>query len=799
MGRRFGLPARRRTWLTTLRLEDRLAPTVEPTFRGGLTVAAGDLTGDGVPDLVGAPAAAAPPVAVVYSGADGSPLTRFGLFEPAFTGGAFVAVGDVDGDGRPEVVAGAGGGGGPRVVVADPLTGRVVASFFAYDRSFTGGVRVAVADLDGDGTAEIVTGPGDGGGPHVRAFDGAGNNLGRDYMAYDPAFRGGLSVAAGDADGDGRADVVTAPGPGGGPHVLITSGATGAVLESYFAFDPASRGGAWVAAADVDGNGLADVAAGAGAGLPPEVRVFAGHGTAFAQWSVYEDGFRGGVRVAAADLTGDGFADVLTGPGAGGGPRLTLWDGYAFTRTQDTFAVTDTADAPLGFGLKAPAPRTRLFDGATFVVPSGSDPTVAVQSDLLRRLTDLPGELGVYRVDDPAGTVDGLAPGDPGYPAAALADGRRVRAFASDAPVRSVAGLPLAAGGRYAVYLLRGGSVERWAAEGRPARPDLGPVFPVPAANPGRAAQFRAGPRNRAAFEDVAGLDADFNDAILDFRLPGEKSDIGNPTGPSDRGNTAPSISAVADQTARPGATVGPLAFTVGDAETPADRLVVTAASSDPALVPPVGLVLGGAGAARTLTVTPAPGRTGSATVTLTVTDAGGLSAGTTFTLTVAVVPTAGAPVVSPIANQQVPAGGSTGPLAFAVADDRTAAADLRVTVTTSDPTLFPPAGLVLRGSGADRTLTVTPAEGLAGTGTVTVLVTDGDGLTTSITFRVTVVPAEVDTTFPDDLAPWTVAEQGGRPAGGVATAAGGAATLHEGTRSGPPCPGRSPPPGPAP
>lgn len=99
--------------------------------------------------------------------------------------------------------------------------------------------------------------------------------------------------------------------------------------------------------------------------------------------------------------------------------------------------------------------------------------------------------------------------------------------------------------------------------------------------------------------------------------------------------NTVPTISWFSTRTIPAGGTTGAVAFTVGDIQTPAANLVVTVASSNTTLVPVGRVVLGGSGASRTVTVTPAAGRSGSAVVTLTVTDGGGMSVARTFTVIV--------------------------------------------------------------------------------------------------------------------------------------------------------------------
>jgi len=96
---------------------------------------------------------------------------------------------------------------GPNVRVFDGVSGQKIADFNAYDAKFSGGVYVAVGDVTGDGKAEIITGAGEGGGPNVKIFDGASGSLLDNFMAYGLGFSGGVRVAAGDVNGDGLADV----------------------------------------------------------------------------------------------------------------------------------------------------------------------------------------------------------------------------------------------------------------------------------------------------------------------------------------------------------------------------------------------------------------------------------------------------------------------------------------------------------------------------------------------------------------------------------------------------------------
>jgi len=269
----------------------------------------------------------------------------FFAYRSDFTGGASVAYGDLDGDGAADIVTGAGPGGGPHVrafsaarydsVAAVP---HELAGFMAYDSAFRGGVSVAVGDVTGDGIPEIITAAGAGGIPHVRVFalrsrpDAWGRMDVYEYTGFLPyaaGFTGGVRVAVGDVDGDGVNEIITGAGPGGGADVEVfkLDGVRVMPVLSLLAYDTAFRGGVFVAAGDVDGDGRDDLITGADAGGGPHVRVFSvARGftrvSELAGFMAYDPAFRGGVRVAGGDVDGDGRADIITGAGPGGGPHV---------------------------------------------------------------------------------------------------------------------------------------------------------------------------------------------------------------------------------------------------------------------------------------------------------------------------------------------------------------------------------------------------------------------------------------------------------------------------------------------
>ena len=304
----------------------------------------------------------------------------------------------------PIVVTGTEVGAPPHVRVFDALTGQEMFSFFAYDRGFLGGVRVASADFNFDGYCDIVTATGPGA-SHVRIFDGYTGQpmelLVSSFLAFpgpgDPAdpnstyyslsFKGGVSVAIGDVNGDWYPDIIVGADAGAGPHVKAFNGYDGSLLRSFYAYDPAYQGGVHVAAGDVTGDYADDIITGAGADAS-HVRVWNGADNALiANFLAYGPGFHGGVNVTAGDVNGDGRAEVITGT-AVGPPHVKAFDIIDFANPP-LVASFFAYDAGFGGGVRVGA-MDHDWDGLDEIV-TGAGPSGQPHVKVFRALDALEG------------------------------------------------------------------------------------------------------------------------------------------------------------------------------------------------------------------------------------------------------------------------------------------------------------------------------------------------------------------------------------------------------------------------
>ncbi|HVK10882.1 MAG TPA: VCBS repeat-containing protein, partial [Gemmataceae bacterium] len=294
-------------------------------FTGGVRAVTADLNLDGVEDVIVGPGPGIPTEVKVFSGANfpvspGTSLLASGYaFELSFTGGVFLSAGDVNQDGTPDVVVSPDEGGGPRVRIVSGKDRTVIADFFGIDDpNFRGGARTALGDLNGDGNPDLIVAAGFGGGPRVAIFDGKSLRPGQtpvklvnDFFVFEQELRNGAYVAAGDVNGDGFADLIAGGGPGGGPRVYALSGfaltqQNGAQTQvaNFFAGDTENRGGVPLTVKDIDGDQRADVVAGAGEGAQSVVTTYLGgtiptNGTppVYQEYLVFPSDFLGGVFV----------------------------------------------------------------------------------------------------------------------------------------------------------------------------------------------------------------------------------------------------------------------------------------------------------------------------------------------------------------------------------------------------------------------------------------------------------------------------------------------------------------------
>ena len=281
---------------------------------------------------------------------NGTNLSFF-AYSPSYTGGVRVALGDINGDGVDELITGTGVGGGPHIKVFNLQGGQPVevASFFAFEPTFMGGVNISTGDINGDGLADIIIGAGAGGGPRVKVFNGAANYFVNattplmDFFVYDPAFTGGVTVAAGNRDGYKGDEVITGAGFGGGPNIRSFN-QFGQMVDNFFAFSSAITSGIYVAAGYVDADAIADIIAGTGFGTPTQVAAFFSTG-ANPTTIPFVPNFVGGARVGVA-MNSSGKQVFAAAAGPGGAPQVNI-----FNNSLDTTSAFIAIDSLFSGGL----------------------------------------------------------------------------------------------------------------------------------------------------------------------------------------------------------------------------------------------------------------------------------------------------------------------------------------------------------------------------------------------------------------------------------------------------------------
>jgi autotransporter-associated beta strand protein len=290
-------------------------------------------------------------------GTDAGTPSRVRVYEPlsgaliavldpffGYTGGVKVAVGDVNGDGTSDIIVSAGRGApGGHIMIFSGADYSVLASYFSFP-GYAGGMNVAAGDVNGDGFADVIVSTSEAT-DHVKVFSSTSQTELMSFFAFGGGNPVGVTVGAGDVDGDGRADVITGSATFAG-HVKVFQALSAQLIGSYFAYGAGYLGGIFVAGGDLDGDGRAEIIT--GATNAPHVKALTLAGQERASFFAYE-GSPFGVRVGAVDRNGDALADIITGSG-GAAPHVKVFSGLSLGLIDSFLALTpgDPAGSNVG-------------------------------------------------------------------------------------------------------------------------------------------------------------------------------------------------------------------------------------------------------------------------------------------------------------------------------------------------------------------------------------------------------------------------------------------------------------------
>lgn len=276
-------------------------------------IAAIDLGGDGTAEYAVANGQGQKPYITLFD-KDGGQINRFLARFEDYNSGLLVATGDLNNDGHGEIITSGFAGKEPNIKIFDGY-GRPIYNlgFYPYGQDYKGSVSIATFDVNGDGNLEIVTGTGPGSKPEVKVFNRYGQNMGIDFFPLNFSESAGINVSGIDLGGDGIGEILISTQKGYKSQVAIYR-TDGSLIREFLAFNEKFLGGVNITNYDINNDAKDEILLSAGFGAGPHVRVMNGYGQDLVDFYAYNQTNISGVKITKGDINNDGIEEIIASP-----------------------------------------------------------------------------------------------------------------------------------------------------------------------------------------------------------------------------------------------------------------------------------------------------------------------------------------------------------------------------------------------------------------------------------------------------------------------------------------------------
>lgn len=247
---------------------------------------------------------------------------------------------DLGGDGISEIAI-SGSDFSNSLIEIYTLRGELINSFYAYEKSFKGGIDIACGDLDQDGKGEIVVVPKDKKPAKLKIFNGYGEKiLGKEFYVFDPIARNGATVAIGNIGGDKKKEIIIGSPRFYDPEIFIFT-YDGRMINKFKVFGFDKYAGIFVSIVDLGKDGINEILVSSRSFDLPKIAIYRLDGSLINWFYVYDLGFRGGVKAKGFDILRNGKEEILVVPNMLGFSHLRIFSGYGKEVLPSKFLIKD--------------------------------------------------------------------------------------------------------------------------------------------------------------------------------------------------------------------------------------------------------------------------------------------------------------------------------------------------------------------------------------------------------------------------------------------------------------------------